>query len=318
MGQNLDDAHLYYKQQWAIAMTNLFGGSKPNPEELQNPTTPELKRRAEELRTRYKMDPGLMREVDELYGPLEWRLPEAHAIYWAHKGLKYSRKSDLITLRRVIYQSMQMSVLRGRLISVDPLRFGPDLDKAVRANAAYEQMIAEETELKHAVQTAHRGFLRELVYLCYSHNRIAEANDWFAILKQRYPETIRPDVTMEQFSLERIAGNLQSASHDRTKAFIEGILIQHYHSLAFDEDDRAEGLDRMARNLWNIYMERSGRIREAIKLAPFDEMKASALHEVLSETSALRPQLKARLRTRLGIAAPASSPVDKAPPSSNP
>ena len=63
------------------------------------------------------MDPAIMREVDRLYGPLEWRLPEAHAIYWGHVGLKYSKKKDLITLRRVIYQSMQLAVLRGRLIS---------------------------------------------------------------------------------------------------------------------------------------------------------------------------------------------------------
>jgi hypothetical protein len=317
MGQNLDDAHLYYKQQWAIAMTNLFGGSTPNLDELQNPTTPEGKRRAEELRMRYKMDPAIMREADELYGPLEWRLPEAHAIYWGHTGLKYSKR-DLITLRRVVYQSTQMSVLRGRLISIDPLRFGPDLDKAQRANATFEQMMAEETEMKQAVETAHRSFLRELVYLCYSHNRIPEANRWFALLKERYPAMVRPGVTMEQFSLERIAGHLEVATHDRIKAFIEGLLTQHYHSLAFDEDDRAQGFDRMAREAWNIYTERSGRVRDALKLAPFEEMKATILQEVLGEESPLRPQLKARLRTRLGIAAPASSPVDKAPPSSNP
>src|SRR5262245_10320269 len=41
VGQNLDDAHLYYKQSWAIAMTNLFGGPRPNYDELLNPATPE-------------------------------------------------------------------------------------------------------------------------------------------------------------------------------------------------------------------------------------------------------------------------------------
>src|SRR5687767_972493 len=50
MGQGLDDAHLVYKYNWAVAMTNLFGGAKPNYEELLNPSTPDAKRRAEELR----------------------------------------------------------------------------------------------------------------------------------------------------------------------------------------------------------------------------------------------------------------------------
>src|SRR5688500_2417309 len=219
MGQNMDDAHLVYKYNWAVAMTNVFGGPKPNFAELRNPSTPEAKRRAQELRERYKMDPAVMQEADQLYGPLEWRLPEAHALYWGHVGLKHAKKKDLITLRRLIYQSMQMSVLRGRLISLDPLRFGPDLDKADRANASYEQMIAEETEMKYAVQTAHKSFLRELVYLFYIHNRLKEANEWFVLLKQKYPDMVPPRMSLEEFSLSRFAQNLV-ATHDRIKAVL--------------------------------------------------------------------------------------------------
>src|SRR5258706_7891032 len=115
MGQNMDDAHLVYKLEWAREMTTLFGTNRPNFEELINPTTPEAKARATLLREHYKMDPQKMKEVDKLYGPLEWRLPEAHAIYWANLGLSQSKKKELITLRRVIYQSMHMMVLRGRL-----------------------------------------------------------------------------------------------------------------------------------------------------------------------------------------------------------
>ena len=79
-----------------------------------------------------------MKKLDEEFGPLEWRLPEAHAIYWAAQGLEDARKhpnkvnpDDLIQLRRVIYQSMQLSFQRGRL-EPNPLSdfpvFGPNLD----------------------------------------------------------------------------------------------------------------------------------------------------------------------------------------------
>jgi hypothetical protein len=316
MGQNMDDGHLYYKQAWAVAMTNLFGGPRPNFEALLNPTTPELRRRADELRTRYKMDPVFMREAEQLYGPLEWRLPEAHAIYWAHVGLKHSKKKDLITLRRVIYQSMQMSVVRGRLISINPLRFGPDLDKAEQANAAYEQMIEEETQMKYAVQTAHNNFLRQLVYLSYAHNRIAAANRWFALLKAKYPDVVRPGLTMEEYALERLAGNMETPGHDRTKAILEGIITQHYHSLAFGEEDAAEGLDLMARKLWNIYTERSGRARAVLQLPPYQEMKATILKDMLADDSGLTAELKAQLRTRLGL--PATQAAPTTPPAQPP
>ena len=148
MGQNMDDAHLVYKLEWAREMTALFGTNRPNFEELINPTTPEAKARATLLREHYKMDPQQMKEVDTLYGPLEWRLPEAHAIYWANLGLSRSKKKELITLRRVIYQSMHMMVLRGRLVSTEPLRFGPDLTKVDQTNAAYEKMINDDDEMR--------------------------------------------------------------------------------------------------------------------------------------------------------------------------
>jgi hypothetical protein len=308
MGQNLDDAHLVYKYNWAVAMTNVFGGARPNFEELINPSTPEAKRRAEELRTRYKMDPVVMREVDQLHGPLEWRLPEAHAIYWGHVGLKHSKKKDLITLRRLIYQSMQVSVLRGRLISLDPLFFGPDLDKAARANASYEQMIAEETEMKHAVQTAHKSFLREVVYLFYTYNRVKEAETWFATLKQKYPEVVPPNVGLEQYALQRYEENVATGGHDRIKAIIEGTLRHYWISLAFADEDKAEEdralyYDRQARHIWNRYTQFNVARRDVLALPPFEEMRKQALDELLA-SEGLHPRVKDMLRAKLGIPAP--------------
>ena len=64
-------------------MAKVFAKKKPNLDELIHPQTADQKDRARLLRETYKMDPQFMKEVDERYGPLEWRLPEAHAIYWA-------------------------------------------------------------------------------------------------------------------------------------------------------------------------------------------------------------------------------------------
>ena len=59
-------------------------------------------------------------------GPLDWRLPEAHAIYWASLGLEKAKEipdkvkpGDLIQLRRVVYQSMLQAFHHGRFIT-DP------------------------------------------------------------------------------------------------------------------------------------------------------------------------------------------------------
>src|SRR2546426_1578807 len=80
LGQNLDDANMYYKQQWANEMARVFEKKKPDLDELIHPQTDDQKARRRLLIEKYKMDPEFMKAVDEHYGPLEWRLPEAHAI----------------------------------------------------------------------------------------------------------------------------------------------------------------------------------------------------------------------------------------------
>jgi len=46
MGQNLDDANMYYKQQWANEMSKVFDKKKPNLDELIHPTTADATNRA--------------------------------------------------------------------------------------------------------------------------------------------------------------------------------------------------------------------------------------------------------------------------------
>ncbi|HMO65501.1 MAG TPA: hypothetical protein PKE47_09835, partial [Verrucomicrobiota bacterium] len=54
---------------------------------LTDPQTDEDRERARVLREFYKIDPLVARQVDERHGPLDWRMPETHAIYWAFLGL---------------------------------------------------------------------------------------------------------------------------------------------------------------------------------------------------------------------------------------
>src|SRR3989454_10310057 len=64
MGQNLDDANMYYKQQWANEMARVFGKKNPDLDELIHPQTDDQKERARLLRQEYKMDPQFMKDVD--------------------------------------------------------------------------------------------------------------------------------------------------------------------------------------------------------------------------------------------------------------
>jgi hypothetical protein len=310
MGDNMDDAHTIYKQEWAKEMTALFGSGRPNYNELINPTTDQARARVERLRGHYKMDPAAMKEVDDLYGPLEWRLPEAHAIYWAHLGLKESKKKDLVTLRRVIYQSMHKVVLRGRLLSIDPLRFSPDLTKADQANAGYEQMIREETEIPDAIRRAHRNWLKEVVYVLYANNHTAEAGRWFKYVRDKYPDSLPPGQTLDEFALQRLTGTVLELSYDKTKALLEGMIGQYYSNLVMDDENRALGFELFARKLSNMYAERTKGMEQRLAMPPLEEMKRTIRDQFLDPKTGLPPEAAARLRTKLNLPPVKASPVE--------
>src|SRR5262249_38795877 len=65
MGGNMDDAHMFYKAQWAQEMEKIFGTGDPDWDSLINPKTDDEKRRAALLRDKYKLDPAYMKKVDE-------------------------------------------------------------------------------------------------------------------------------------------------------------------------------------------------------------------------------------------------------------
>jgi hypothetical protein len=326
MGANLDDAHMYYKQMWANEMSKIFGMNKPNWDELINPKTPDEKQRAALLRDKYKMDPVFMKQVDERYGPLEWRLPEASAIYWAAQGLDAANRNerkidpnDLITLRRVIYQSMQTSFQRGRLIANTTDRsfeFGPNLAIIPKVNAAYEQAIVDDVRMRDNIMTAHRNFLRDAVYFLYTYNRQKDALSWFQYLCKAYPDKPLIDgqpnsfpgkVTLDDFCIGRIQDEINDAGHDKAEAIIEGLTRQAFESLAVDEDDRYIGLNGMTEKIYERYQEKmrgNAKTLDRVGLRPLPEIRKLVLDRLLKEE--LSPQTAALLRTKLGL--PAATP----------
>ena len=65
MGQNSDDANQYYKAQWAGEMMPFFGPNGTNLDELITPQTPEAQARVKLLREKYKIDPVLVKKVND-------------------------------------------------------------------------------------------------------------------------------------------------------------------------------------------------------------------------------------------------------------
>jgi hypothetical protein len=327
MGQDLDDAHMHYKSEWARMMNEVLDGT--NYVALINPQTDDERERARRLREEFKLDPMHMAEVDEAYGPLEWRLPEAHAVYWATLGLKKSKHEDLIILRRTIYQPMQFAFRRGRLIEIETpegirYQFGPNLAIIPKVNRAYETMMEADDEWRAHISTGHRNFLKDAVYFLYTHNRHREAQRWMDYLLDRYPNVLVDDVrradrasvpmkgmTLDEYAVARVSEVVGETSNERIRAVVEGLIINAFYHLAIGEDDRGVGYNLLAENVYSRFQNKVVDVdaQQRIGLPPISRMKEEAL-ALFEQTYS--PMLVARLRTKLGLP-PAKTTAPESP-----
>src|SRR5690606_15191292 len=133
-------------------------------------------------------------------GPLEWKLPETHAIYWASVGLLRAKDQNKDTLRRVIYQCMDVAFQRGRLILLNndqELFMTPNLEILEKADQAFQEMM--ELDGKTPEQhNGYRNFLRKVVYSLYSYSRTRQAEEWWRKLKEIYPDAVREGVSLDE------------------------------------------------------------------------------------------------------------------------
>jgi hypothetical protein len=329
MGQNMDDANLYYKQQWAREMMPFFGPRGTNVSALLQPHNTN----ATLLREKYKMDPVFLEKVNTEYGPLDWRLPDAHAIYWAASGLEKAKANlskvkadELITLRRNIYQSMLQSFYHGRYIAnpfTGSYEMGPNLALMNKVNDTYETMIKEDTRYANNIAIAHRNFLRSATYFLYEDNQVAAAAKWFRYLGEKYPdkpiidgnpESLPRNVTLDQYAIACVQGDINDTSPDRTTAAVAGMLVRAYSTLALGEDDRYAGYRLLANRIYEHYQaeisDRSANLQR-IGLPPFADLNRAVLDRLLDPEEGMPYAARAIVRSQLGM--PAETVVTNAP-----
>ena len=337
MGQNLDDANDYYKQAWAKEMTPFFGPDGTNFTALLHPQTPAEKTNVLELREKFKIDPAFAEKVNEEYGPFDWRLPEATAIYWGAYGLEQAKKNpgkvqagDLITLRRIVYQSMEQLFYHGRILT-DPITHSyslvPDLDLTAKVNEAYEKMHDEETDpgQKSGILIAQRNFLRDAVYFLYGSNRSAEAAKWYKVLAAKFPDkpvldndpnSYPTNLTVTDYCVRRVQEELGDTSQDRTTDVVEKLLTQSYVSLVTGDNDRYLGFRNLAWQAYNHYTAKTssfGNSGKRVKLPPFADLEHLILNELLDPEHGMIFAARAALRSQLGMP-PETAATNTVPP----
>ena len=326
IGQNLDDAHMVYKIRWAQQMQDLLGG-RPDFAVLLHPQTEADRERVKKLREDYDMDPAYIQEIDKTFGPLDWRLPDAHAIYWSELGVRNGTEADKDIIRRNAYAVMQQACLRGGALpswvtNVTPenLILWPNLSLVSNVNAAYERTILEMPGKEALVQTGQKNFIKSAVVLLYEYDHTTEAGHWFNLMRNNFTNALFGDetnMTVEEYAFKQIQTDILELDPNNATSFILGEIYQEYLCRMADEDDRALRMKQVADTVWQAYQKRlpTNTLENARRIA-LPDMKKLRADELDQMEHQLTPQAAAYLRNKLGLLprAPAAPPPNPTPP----
>lgn len=210
------------------------------------------------LEAELRLDVDRMVDVDREYGPLDWRLHQAHAIYWAAEEDFHKFMASGVNYTKIVRQSMMQAFYEGRLYH-DPVRNviirTSNLEIIGKIHDFVEYLLDHEGGT--AIDDVHRNFLESAVTILYTYNQDSAARELF----EHYQEDYLHDNPMEyetfiQRSLEDtlIPAESIGAVTDR-KAIIEVAIFQSLQWLEFGEDDRSNGYYNLAALLWRRHQQ---------------------------------------------------------------
>ena len=131
--------------------------------------------------------PEKMREVDRIYGPLDWRVPQTHSLYWAWLGNNATGTNiHNAVCDRMICDSMNATFQYGKLtLSNGVFVVSPNLEILPKVMQTYEETIANsDSELP---DTAYSNFLGSAVQTLKFFHHDRRAREVFDKLNRRYP-----------------------------------------------------------------------------------------------------------------------------------
>jgi hypothetical protein len=180
--------------------------------------------RAQILWNVYRMDPAFMLDLMKEYGPLDWRLPQPHGLYWVLLGRKVCKEqnladSDVLNTQRNAFNCLKELTWRGRLTMIDArprrdsrdtialepvrvesqmqlpnvrlyqladLRYVEPLHQAYLKNIAQQVKDSKTRFEANQFRDGHINYLAGAIKGLYASHRYAEAQKYYDYIRQNY------------------------------------------------------------------------------------------------------------------------------------
>lgn len=263
--------------------------------------------RTKQLKEVYKLDPAVMVDLMDKFGPMDWRLPDPQAIYWAYTGRQYALPEHRIFYDRLIYISLQTLYRRGKLSLIENDNetlyiTGPDKEFIKPMNVFYEEILAnyKNTSSEKNILASYYYFLSEAVLLLSTYSEPEESKKYFAILEKKFPKKVH-GMNYEQFVARQFELTAQTGDYDHVKSLIYTLVRQAYWNLALNNDKQFTGYLRLAQSIYDNYTASTGH-QARLELPPIKVFQREVVADALKKDfpEALRTSLKKKLESRTG------------------
>lgn len=235
------------------------------------------------LEEQLKLNPVLINNLNVKYGMLDWRTPEAQAIYWATMGLEKTPSHRDLSCERMIVQALKDSFISGRIMMVDKDKFEtiiavPNFAVMDSVLRTFEEAYEKNDKLS-TFSSAKINFMAEAIVLLYNYGKFSKAAEYYKLLKKEEPGKYQK--SLEEFVMQQWSEEVRDASVKKATDIVSGMIYRSCNYLIYGDDDAAIANERMARYIYTAYQQNNADIKVRTGLSPYRDIKNSVITNLL-------------------------------------
>lgn len=244
-GGRWDEATPFYRVAWAGEITKLLGGG------LADYPVMERNAKASQALATVGLKQEVMKALDQEYGPLDWRLPETHAIYWGYRGRIFPAR-DAAWCDRLVWMGLTETVRGGALLFKPDqhcYQRGPRLDVAVKGIRRCEEISPDGDPL---VILAISAFLREAALHLYAFRSADGAESALRQLRKFQPSDVPATLSLDSFIHQTLVLRMNGLAAPDRERLIVNFLMQASVWRQYEAPVVADGYEQLARLHWSV------------------------------------------------------------------
>ena len=253
--------------------------------------------RAQVLWNVYRLDPSWMLELMERFGPIDWRQPQPHGLYWTTYGIHITqdidlRQMDTANTDRIILNALQGMTFTGRLTYLENprepeypyIRWGADwrfIEPTQQEFIRLSRAVAEAQELpyeRNLFRDGHINYLIRGMQMLYAGGHRRQAQQYYEWTKENYhPKDKLWELPLEDFVIAQL-NREDSPTSEVARGQIDMALQAAFLELAAGDTEAYRSSFNYAQRVHRVHQQAA---HERTELPAFGEMVRDMVQAVL-------------------------------------